>query len=313
MFNKLKRPFKDFLELIESLKTETKFSPSDPLRFTSIRYLNGHEVLDRDPERFRRALMIQGISEDQIKFGQHLQFTNELRIIDNKVVEVIEHCADQAESVGQNVEYDLPIEDWPDHKYFFLIPDKGGPHQIGGECPKPIVFDSQYGFSFIASIDGTDPFFSWVETDELNIFYPLNTCCLSGLFIDWKNEKEPIVLNPEVMTDAWRTNYVDGSEVGVFKGINYKSTDDVDVNLLKDEFGDTHICGVPMWYQAPDIPVYPKTGNVMRYVTTIKSNVKNELIEGTSVFGDYLTFMDVGFLYVFWEPTSNIMYLTAQC
>lgn len=115
------------------------------------------------------------------------------------------------------------------------------------------------------------------------------------------------------MTNAWNSEGNDGTAQAAFSEIKYKSTAEVDVQLLKDEFGDTHICGVPLWYQAPDIPVCPKTREVMRYVTTIRSKARNQLIEGQSTFGEYLTFMDMGFLYVFWEPTSKVMYLVAQC
>ena len=304
------RLFKSFIKGL--FKTNSPGKESVSSNITSVRYLNGHEIFDPDPERFRRALLTQGISKDQLKFGKYLQWTNELRIDGNRVVEVLEHSYDSL-SVSKNVNIEPPILDWTDHKYFFLMPDTEGPHQVGGICSKKIEFNSQCGFSFIGSIDGTDPFFDWVKTDRLNIFYPLNTCCLGGLFIDWSDESSPIVLNPEVITNSWNSEDNDGSETAVFKAIKYNSTTEIDVELLTNEISDTHICGVPMWYQAPDIPVCPKTGEVMRYVTTIRSNAKNQLVEGKSIFGGYLTFMDMGFLYVFWEPKSKIMYLTAQC
>ncbi|NVK83804.1 MAG: hypothetical protein HWE21_05750 [Cytophagia bacterium] len=304
------RLFKGVLNGLFKTKGSGKESASSVI--TSVRYLNGHEVLDPDPERFRRALLTQGISKDQLKYGKYLQWTNELKIAGNRVVELIEHSYDR-EPVSQVVNVELPILDWADHKYFFLVPASEGPHQVGGNCSKEIEFNSPYGFSFIAAIDGKDPLFDWVKADQLNIFYPLNTCCLGGLFIDWADESNPIVLNPEVMTNDWNSGDNDGAAQATFNDIKYKSTTEIDVQLLEDEFGDTHICGVPLWYQAPDIPICPKTGEVMKYVTTIRSNAKNQLVEGKSMFGDFLTFMDMGFLYVFWEPTSKVMYLTVQC
>lgn len=287
MLKRIRSFIQDIFEIRDSLKPNPEYTPNEPSKITSIRYLNGHEVLDKDPERFRRVLLTQGITKDQLKYGIHLQWTNELRISKDRVVEVFEHYNEEPKLCKRNVDFQLPILDWPDHKYFFLIPDKNGQHQIGAVCDKKIEFNSPYGFSFIASINGNDPYFDWLKTDQLNIFYPLNTCCLGGLFIDWTNESSPIILNPEIMTNAWNSEGNDGTAQAAFSEIKYKSTAEVDVKLLKDEFGDTHICGVPLWYQAPDIPVCPKTGEVMRYVTTIRSNAKNQLIEGKSIFGDY--------------------------
>lgn len=311
------KSIREFIELIKdfifTLSPPPKFIPNAPTKITSIRYLNGHEVLDTDPERFRRALMTQGISEDQMKYGKYLQGTNEIRISGNKVIEVFEHNAGEPVLYKRNVDFELPISDWPNHKFHFLIPDENGTHKVGGEHPKGVRFKSPYGFSFIASIDGHDPFFQWLKVDRLHVFYPLNVCCLKGLFIDWSDQLNPVILNPEVMTDAWNSETNDGSGVVSFTELTYSSTDHVDVELLIPDSKDLLLCGVPMWYQGLDIPVCPKTGEVMKFVTTINSNRKNASINGETVFGDFLIFMDMGCLYVFWEPTSKIMYLTSQC
>lgn len=291
-------------------KTKSSGKESVSSIITSVRYLNGHEVLDRDPERFRRALLTQGISKDQLKYGKYLQWTNELRIADNRVVEVVEHSYDQ-DSFSQLVDFELPIQDWPDHQYYFLIPNKDGVHQVGGRPAQEVNFQSPFGFSFIASISGKDPLFEWLRIDRLDIYYPINTCS-EGIFIDYSEIGNPVILNPEVLSDSWDTENADSSLIGVFSEVRYESVEDISEDLLLDEFGDTLICGVPMWYQALDIPVCPKTGEVMKYVATIRSNTKNQLVQGKSIFGDYLIFMDMGFLYVFWEPTSKVMYLVAQ-
>jgi len=102
----------------------------------------------------------------------------------------------------------------------------------------------------------------------------------------------------------------------IFNEQRFSIETQIDFNNYDSNQESNLICGVPMWYQAPDIPICPKTGEVMQFVCTINSDSSIDLKDKSGIenlpFGDYLIFGDYGNLFVFFHPDSKVMYLNIQ-
>lgn len=158
---------------------------------------------------------------------------------------------------------------------FYLTKKKTGPHKLGGDKPAGLVLpsseDMRTPFQYLGTIDGSDPHFQWLGIPKLDLVYPLYECNF-GIFLDYSDPQQPQILNPETFSDDWDTGEI--PEGIQFTEVHFESKDHTErlTAAQFEEFDDYLICGVPLWYQMPEVPCCPKTGDVMRFVCTINSD-----------------------------------------
>jgi hypothetical protein len=279
------------------------------------------EIENIDTVDFTKLLMTNVIHEtdfDKLKAN----FTPiELKVKDGKIIELIEYFDDGLpETHNENI--NLPINNWPIRKIFFLKKDKTGTSSVGGSKPLDFKLPNhaklKSSFIYFATIDCTDPFFEWMHLDKLHIAYPIFEGCFQ-IFLDYKNPNAPIILNPEVFTYSfYEGNNLIGIENLEFNEQKYKCVDQLPNPYNEESFMDNYLmAGVPSWEQSPQIPISPKNGKIMRFVTSIRSDnnikVKDKAIFKNRKFSmDYLNFGDYGTFYVFYEPDSKVVCLNYQ-
>ena len=127
-------------------------------------------------------------------------------------------------------------------------------------------------------------------------------------FIDYSNE-----LKLELLSDNSKSEYRPHEQLS---SLTFDTIDSVSIEELENESDPIHQCGVPLWYQYPELPKCPKTGELMKFVCSISSTRRINIIK-KGIFGDkitekFLMFGDMGTLYVFFHPISKIAYLTIQ-
>jgi hypothetical protein len=286
-----------------------------------VRFLAGWGIDNfRDKQSLTAYLLTHGVDFDGFNIFRKLQAGLELQIKGNKIEKLFEHYTNQLgelwkELKGDNIE--LPITEWPDHKVFFLKKSREGNHVLGGEKPKELFIPDdellETLFQYIGAIDCTDPLFSWIGIPKLYLVYPLYECN-SGIFLDYNDPCKPKILNPETFSVDWYDP--DMEEIGNIEFVENKYTLTKNIDEQKFYNDDLLICGVPLWYQAPEIPICPQTQEYMKFVCTINSDLSIKIINkenhGKIPFRDYLIFGDHGHLFVFFHPVSRILHLSAQ-
>jgi hypothetical protein len=156
--------------------------------------------------------------------------------------------------------------------------------------------------------------FSWMNISKLNLAYPIHEG-IFNIFLDYEDPNKPIILNPEVFDYSWNEKRIE-PEINIqFHKQNFKKLEKIDISEILDNNDGFWLSGVPLWYQSPEIPICPKSGKVMQFVTTINSDKSitnvNQAVDSLPK-SEYLCFGDYGFLYVFYEPNSKILNLNIQ-
>lgn len=284
---------------------------------TQSRYIAGWEIDFDNPEELKKILLTQGIDKNGFEFFKSVQTATEIFLKNNSIVKVTKHSDSDTET--KKIKVNLPLTDWVDRELFFLTKDLNGKHKIGGVCPTDFKLPEhdrlKTPFIFIGSIDTTDKRFDWINLPRLDIAYPLYECNY-GVFLDYSNPQNPEIINPDTFDDSWYDTSTRGLYKVIFQEQRYSVRTDFTDKINEDILGNNLVCGVPLWYQAPDIPICPKSGEVMQFVCTINSDSSIKLIDKTGIenlpFSDYLIFGDYGHLYVFYQPDSKVMYLNIQ-
>lgn len=280
-------------------------------------YFGGWDINFEDQEQLTRFLVTHAVDKRGFKFFNEVQGGISADISNGVIQKIYRHDSFDKELIGENIE--LSVSTWMEHEVFFLSKHDTGSHKIGGE--KPISFEMptceklKTKFQYIGSINGSDKAFRWLGIPELHIAFPIYECNF-GIYLDYSDAFKPRVLNPETFSDAWYDTGMDGSAEVVFKETTYKVSKKFDVEEYT-ESDNLLLCGVPLWYQEPAIPVCPKTGTLMRYVCTINSDseievVNKEASKGLPFADECLCFGDWGHLFVFYSPESKIMHLNIQ-
>ena len=285
-------------------------SPSGTLesRFIAVSDLAMNSTLN-----FERILQVHGVRPSSIDFFRKMQCVFELKVSNGMVYSIVEHSGD--ESRIERVNIDLPVQDWIDRDAFFLVKDSHGRHRVGGKKPDNYVLPSHPSlktpFIYLASLDMTDSIFEWMNLSEFHISFPINECN-EGVFIDMSEVENPVVINPETFSDAWYDPIGGSSDIISFREQRYSVETSLDAVSYEESPKDFLFGGIPFWFQFPDIPVCPKTGEVMHFVCMINSDETINVTGGQVVFGNYLIFGDHGNLYVFYHPVSRVVYLLQQ-
>lgn len=282
-----------------------------------IRLIAGWEIDFKNSVELKKILSVQGINKKGFEYFKSVQTATELKIYDDLIIESKKYSDNIIETEYLSVK--LPILDWVDREVFFLHKDLNGKHKIGGDIPVDFTLPKhellKTPFIYIASIDTSDNMFNWIDIPTLEIVYPMFECNF-GVFLDYTNPKKPEIMNPVSFDDSWYDNSIKGVEKVIFKEQRFSTKTNFDFINLEEEEGNNLLCGVPLWYQAPDIPICPKSGEVMRFVCTIDTDrsigLKNEEGIENLPFANYLNFGDHGHLYVFFHPLSKVMYLNIQ-
>lgn len=211
----------------------------------------------------------------------------------------------------------LPVTDWEDHKLFFLEKSAWGNHVMGGKKPEDLVLPAHdqlnTPFQYLGTIDGTDSLFSWMKMDKLHLVYPLYECNF-GIYLDYTEPNRPKILNPETFADYWyRPDFATLNNVE-FSETRYQVTTKIKAEKCMDmetgqETNNVLLCGVPIWYQAQEVPVCPKTNEVMSYICTINSDPAIQVVNKPSdqkyPFDAYLIFGLGTFICVFSSGVKN--------
>ncbi len=281
------------------------------------KYIAGSEIDFENSDELKKILLTQGLDKNGFEFFKEVQSATEIIIDNNKIVKVKLHFEDEIET--EKVNANLPIQEWQDREVFFLVEDVNGSHKLGGKTPNDFILPThskmKTPFIYIGSIDTKDKRFEWLNLPKLHIAYPIYECNF-GIFLDYKNPNKPEIINPETFTEDWFDVKTKGVDKVVFKENSFASYVETNKNKFEEISEFNPLCWVPLWIQAPDIPICPKSGKVMRFVCQITTNEKIKLVDNNGIenlpFSDYLNFADDGILYVFYEPESRIMYLNIQ-
>ena len=285
------------------------------------KYLAGCEVYFDDPEQTQRFLQTHAVDYAGFEFFKTVNFALELIRTEKGSITCLKHSVGRyVEKKADNVR--LPDIEWQEHKLFFLIKDRHGRHILGVEKPASLELPRhpklKTCFQYIGCIDGTDPYFDWLNTPKLDILFPVYECNF-GIYLDWSAPNRPVILNPETFDPSWWEETMKGHDNVVFESTKYSSTSEVDLKPFEDAATPDHIlvCGVPIWIQYPEIPVCPRTNETMKYVCAVNSDSEIKIkpdsqIKNLPFSNEYLCFGDYGKLFVFYHPDSKIMHVSTQ-
>lgn len=281
------------------------------------KYLAGWEIDFNTPGELEKILITHGINKKGFEFFKSIQTATEIFIENDSIVKITKHFDSGIENEDKNIK--LPVSNWDDREVFLLTKIKNGNHKIGGKCPDELKLPHHNNlttpFIFIGSIDTSDTKFEWIGLPKLDIIFPIYECNF-GVFLDYNDPFQPQILNPETFSDSWFDESIKGIDKVVFEENRFSVNVELDTEEYEDNEDNNLICGVPLWYQSPEIPTCPKTGEVMRFVCTINSDSSIQIQDKKGIenlpFADYLIFGDYGNLFVFFHPVSKIMHLKIQ-
>jgi hypothetical protein len=268
-------------------------------------YLGGWEVDFKNEEELRNFIIQHRLNKEDFEVFTAIQSGLEIKTENGKIIEVLNQLGDEKVSGP----LDLPIPDSEPHQLFWLRPSASGRHQLGGKMPNELKFSTNDSFAplYLGNLDCKDSHFSWLGINKLHLFYPLDFY-FEPTFIDYTNELKPVLLSEGSKSEFRPTEQL--------STLTFEATDSVSIEEVENESDPIHQCGVPLWYQYPELPKCPKTGELMKFVCSISStkriNVMKRGIFGNKKTDEFLMFGDMGTLYVFFHPTSKIVYLSTQ-
>lgn len=268
-------------------------------------YLGGWEVNFQDNEELRNFIIQHKLSRNDFEIFMKIQSGLEIIVEDGKILEVLNQPGD--ERVSGPIDFIVPNSNI--NKIFWLKASNNGMHTLGGNPPEnlKILVDENFKPVFIGSIDCSDLYFNWLGLDKFHIFYPLDFYSES-VYIDYSNEDRPMIINEGNKEEFKPKIFLDK--------MKYESTKNLNNEDLENYPNGMHQCGVPLWYQYPELPKCPKTGDLMKFVCSISSDKNIQILEkrfwGLKKTEEFLKFGDMGTLYVFYNPKSKIAYKTTQ-
>ena len=268
-------------------------------------YLGGWEVDFNDSEELKNFIIQHRLSKDDFDTFTTIQSGLEIKTENGKITEILNQLGNEKVSGP----LDIPIPESEPHRLFWLRPSASGRHQLGGRMPNELKFSTNDSFApiYLGHIDCKDSHFSWLSINKLHLFYPLDFY-FEPTFVDYTNE-----LNPELLSDGGKLEFRPKEQLS---SLTFEATSNVTTEEVENEYDPIHQCGVPLWYQYPELPKCPKTGELMKFVCSISSTKRISVLKkgmlGMKKTDDILQFGDMGNLYVFFNPNSKIAYMTTQ-
>jgi hypothetical protein len=268
------------------------------------RYLGGWEVYFENKGSTINFLTTHGVNFEGFQFFQSVQLALEFEIEGNKLIKGYKHKQNEKKLLWENIK--LPLKDWNDHEVFLLEKDPNGVHRIGGSKPKDLLLPTHPAvlspFQYIGTLDCTDPFFYWINMGKLHIVFPIYDLN-DGIYLDYNNPSQPQIIEPVEFFDESDEEY----QVE-YEQVNFTTTSVLDVNKYKNE--DALLCGVPLWYQFPNVPKCPISNKPMRFICSIKSDSKIKVIDSGELPArdDFLILGDMSHLMLFYNPETKILF-----
>jgi hypothetical protein len=91
-----------------------------------------------------------------------------------------------------------------------------------------------------------------------------------GMFLDYSDPLKPKIIL-ETFSNDWYDSYMDNIGLIEITENRYETTENINyVDFIDSD--ELLLCGVPLWYQAPEIPLCPSTHKVMKFVCIINSD-----------------------------------------
>ncbi|WP_078554468.1 hypothetical protein [Bacillus alkalicellulosilyticus] len=272
-----------------------------------IKYIGGWEIYFDSKESAIDILLTHGVDVSGFNFFKNVQSALEFEMEGNKLIKGYQHNKDKKVLTYENI--DLPISEWNEHTVFLMEKDPEGTHHIGGKIPDNLTIpkhpEQTTPFQYIGTLNGRDPYFQWLGLDYLHIVFPLEELN-EGVFLDYSNPEEPIVIEPIIVhADAFE-NYSYNLELSQVK---YKTTNLLSVH--KFNAGEALLGGVPLWYQFPRIPKCPITTEPMKFVCSIKSDNTINVVKKQNnvvVENNSLSLGDGSHLMLFFNPDKKILF-----
>lgn len=202
------------------------------------------------------------------------------------------------------------------NKFYKIVEDELGFHQLGGEVPEGFQIpenDCIVPFQYLGYFDNKDKNFDWIKF-RLHLICPI-FLNIGMVYIDYTNPNKPVIINRKEVEKA-DTAYDDdlnkSSEI-VFNSIKFSVTE------AKTDTSSIGYCGIPEWIQHPQIPLCPKSNKIMKFVCQLEGGVTanrtnvNPKRESWRDFYEVLNFWCGGKLFVFLEPDTKVACYFMQC
>lgn len=191
---------------------------------------------------------------------------------------------------------------------FQIVENQDGLHQLGGEVPPDFELpksNSTVPFQYFGCISNIDSNFNWLPF-RIHLTCPIYLN-IEKVFLDYSSPSHPTIINKielESSDTAYDENLNKDSEI-VFEEVKYNF-------LERVEWSHYGHAGVPIWKQSPRIPVCPKSGKLMKLLCQLNGvmKIKRSNIapndDWDEQYFEELDFSEVGSLYIFFEPSSQI-------
>jgi hypothetical protein len=207
----------------------------------------------------------------------------------------------------------LQYRDAPVHRVYQFAEKENGFHQFGGEVPKELTMPNDYFIAptlYLGYINSQDPIFSWLK-HPLHIVCPLHMN-FDAIYMDYSNPLAPKFLNYSELDpeDCPFDGFTADSEI-VYHPVRFN------LEPYRDYGTSLGRAGAPQWTQRPATPRCPKSGRFMRFVFqshfTGVNAMRNNVIPESKDYRQYYDELVIdGYLYLFFEPETNVACYIAQ-
>ncbi|MEM9966645.1 MAG: hypothetical protein AAF755_00950 [Pseudomonadota bacterium] len=200
------------------------------------------------------------------------------------------------------------------------------PHQIGGKMPEGFEIPKMRnpaGLQYVATLKPTENVLKGWD-HPLHVVFPLFLAHFSRLDLDYGNPMAPVVIDEDAFEKAMGLhdfNYEDirnPSEIRYARQRFFDADVGVGVRYIRDD--QIGGAGAPIWFQSPELPRCPKSGNHMEFVAQLGSphwlkvigkpfkKLPSHHADAFSTFGFYGS----GTAYIFYMPETKIVTVMAK-
>jgi len=173
-------------------------------------------------------------------------------------------------------------------------------------------------FQYLGFLSNTDPLFSWLPFEKLQIAYPIHLG-VTAIYFDYSNPLEPKVLDTEDLEDiSYAYDEINRETELVFEERYLKAFYfDPKVNTNYFGFG-----GIPSWMQYPQFPICPVSGTPMKFVCQLESIPEIKLAKSSlyipkdnwslNTHVGCMDFWGAGYFYLFMNPETKTVCMFIQ-